>query len=95
MRKRGLAEQALAGLDFTEVDGEVVEASRAKVVHSARIPPHYSEQLEAEATRLGTNPSALICEYVIEALNRARQDEVVTLRRSDLQRAIEKVIKAA
>lgn len=76
-------------------EGWVVDTSTAKVVHSARIPPQYSQRLEAEASRRGTNPSALIAEFVISALEDidAAKDQLVTLRRMDLHRALDEVLR--
>jgi len=76
--------------------GADVERSRqAKVVHAARIPVQYSEALEAEATRRGITPSALICEFVIAGLRGLGDDTVVSVRASDLHRAIDQAIRAA
>ncbi len=81
-------------LDFADavVDRE---PSRAKVVHSVRLDPDLSERLEGEAARRGLTPSALLRDLVEQALAPAAEDATVTVRISDLHRAIETVVRRA
>jgi predicted DNA-binding protein len=91
-------DQALAAiaepLDFT---GAVVETepSRAKVVHSVRLDPELSQRLEAEAVRRGKTPSAVLRELVETGLTETERDATVTIRLSDLHRAIDSVAQRA
>ncbi len=96
--RSAMADRAMAELDrnLTSAEGwEVVDAAPAKVVFSARVPAEYSEPLAAEARRRGITPSALICEYVIDALTKVAEDTVITIRRGDLYRAIDRIVEAA
>lgn len=65
------------------------------VVHSARFPRELSRRLEEEATRRGTNPSALMRELVEQALTppAGEPDEPVMVRPSELRRALDAALK--
>ena len=54
-----------------------------------------SSPLEAEATRRGVTPSALIRQLIEAALNTPQEDATVTVRLSDVHRAIDTVVKPA
>jgi predicted DNA-binding protein len=90
-------DEALRALHDTDWSGaEVVREPRpVMVVHSARIPGELSERLEAEATRRGITPSALIRTLVEEGLRQAAEDATVTVRLADLHRAIDTVAQRA
>ena len=67
-------------------------ARRPTVVHSTRLPAEYSEELEAEASRLGTNPSKLMQDIVIRWLAARRRAPTVTVNVADLHRALDSVL---
>jgi hypothetical protein len=88
------AEAALAR-PFDPAGATVVERSagrRPTVVHSTRLPTEYSEELEAEAARLGTNPSKLMQDIVVRWLSARRQAPTVTVNVADLHRALDSVL---
>lgn len=87
------ADAALARpADFT---GAVVvtdpPAKRPTVVHSTRLPAEYSEELEAEADRRGTNPSKVMQQIVVDWFEARRQSPVITVKVVDLHRALDSV----
>jgi hypothetical protein len=90
-------DEALRALEERDWSGATVdrETRPVMIVHSARIPADLSERLEAEATRRGITPSALIRDLVEEGLRPDTVDETVTVRLSDLHRAIDSVPKQA
>ena len=100
------AEAALA-MPFDPAAGRIVERRgahsgghsgghsgdrRPTVVHSTRLPAEYSEELEAEAGRLGTNPSKLMQDIVVRWLAARRQSPTVTVNVADLHRALDSVL---
>ena len=88
------AERALASTDWTQATVER-EPRPSSVVHSVRFPAELSRKLEAEAGRQGVTPSVLIRDLVAAALLAAEQDETVTVRVSDLHRAIDLALHRA
>jgi hypothetical protein len=88
------AEAALAS-PFDPAGATVVDrpgSRRPTVVHSTRLPAEFSEALEAEATRLGTNPSKLMQDIVVRWLTARRQSPTVTVNVADLHRALDSVL---
>jgi hypothetical protein len=67
-------------------------ARRPTVVHSTRLPAEYSEELEAEASRLGTNPSKLMQDILVRWLTARRQSPTVVVNVADLHRALDSVL---
>jgi predicted DNA-binding protein len=90
---RADAERALADTDWTGATVER-ESRPVSVVHSVRLPVELSERVEAEASRQGVTPSALIRDLVATALAE-EQDETVTVRIADLHRAIDRALRRA
>ena len=90
-------EDALRALADTDWSGAEVakESQPAMSVYSTRLPRNVAKPLEDEATRRGVTPSALIRQLVEAALARAAEDATVTVRLSDLHRAIDTVVKPA
>jgi predicted DNA-binding protein len=68
---------------------------RRRGVHSVRLDPDLSEQLEAEATRRGINPSALMRELVELGLRQLAEDTQVTVRIGDLHRVLDQALRRA
>jgi predicted DNA-binding protein len=94
-RDRDEALRALAEpLDFTDAVLDTVP-SRVKVVHSVRLDPDLSERLEAEASRRGITPSALLRDLVENGLAPGTDDTVITVRVSELHRAIDTALRRA
>lgn len=64
-------------------------------VYSTRLPRDVARSLEDEATRRGVTPSALIRQLVETALAKPAEDATVTVRLSDLHRAIDTIVRPA
>lgn len=91
---RDEALRALKDTDWTSAD--VDRAPRpVSVVHSVRLPAELSQRVEAEAQRRGTTPSAVIRQLIEAGLNAAAGDTTITVRVSDLHRAIDTIIQRA
>jgi predicted DNA-binding protein len=90
-------DDAMRALDSTDWTGATVETEPRPVsfVYSVRIPAEMSTAIDAEADRRGITPSALIRELVGAGLGAVTDDTVVTLRVSDLRRAIDSVVSHA
>ncbi|GAA0806975.1 hypothetical protein [Spirilliplanes yamanashiensis] len=93
------AAKAALALPFDPAAGRIVERPGARaserrptVVHSTRLPAEFSEELEAEAGRLGTNPSKLMQDIVVRWLTARRQSPTVTVNVADLHRALDSVL---
>jgi hypothetical protein len=84
---------ARAGTEEIDWSAGEVEATprKATMVYSTRLPDDLSQWLEAEATRRNINPSAMLRELVAEANRASSEDKTVTVRLSELHRAIEQV----
>jgi predicted DNA-binding protein len=95
MSRRKDEEEALRALENTDWSGAVVDSEprSAKIVHSARIPAELSERLEAEASRRGITPSALICEFVRAGLSEI--DESAMVRLADVHRLLDSLAHRA
>jgi len=90
-------DEAMKALVSTDWSGAAVESVQrpATVVHSTRLPAALSLRLEAEASRRGVTPSALVREYVEAGLASlaVSGDATVTLRLADLHRAIDQLAR--
>ena len=75
--------------------GVPLEGRPEGAVNSARIPADLSERLEAEATRRGVTPSALVCELVAAGLANTAHDEPIPIRPSQLHRLVESLMREA
>lgn len=90
------AENALNDRDWTGGEVVVPEPNRkVSVVHSTRLPAEYSDALEAEAARRGITPSKLMQLLVIAGLERETAGDVVTISRSKLHEAIDRIVTNA
>jgi predicted DNA-binding protein len=90
-------DEAMQALENTDWSGATVERERrpVSVIHSVRFPTELSERLEAEATRRGLTPSALIRDLVDAALTGTPDEATVTVRVADLHRAIDSALRRA
>ncbi|RQX14316.1 hypothetical protein DLJ58_01420 [Micromonospora arida] len=61
---------------------------KVTMVYSTRLPDDLSRWLVEEASRRGTNPSVMLRELVADGKRAAAADRMVTVRLSDLHRAI-------
>lgn len=93
MASRNERQQAAATpTDWAAAD-VVAKPRKATVVHSTRVPADLSEELEAEAARRGTTPSALIADLVAEGLRKPQPDVLVPL--ADVRRVIDSLASRA
>ena len=92
--KREDAERALASNDWSGATVEH-ESRPVSIVHSVRLPAELSARLELEAGRRDVTPGALIRELIDIGLKPLGGDVVVTVRLSDLHRAIDTAVKHA
>jgi len=87
--------QALHDRDWM-TGAEVEQAPRpAMVVVSVRLPVDLAEWVGEEAQRRGVSPSSAIRDLVEQARRDVGADETITMRRSDLHRAIDAVVRPA
>lgn len=95
----GRREDAARASESTDWSGATVdrEPREVMVVHSARFPRDLSRLLEEEATRRGTNPSALMRDLVEQALRpqQGESDAPVTIRPSEIRRTLDAALDAA
>jgi predicted ABC-type transport system involved in lysophospholipase L1 biosynthesis ATPase subunit len=90
------AENALNDKDWTGGEVFVPEPNRkVSIVHSTRLPVEYSDALEAEAAKRGITPSKLMQLLVIAGLERETAGDVVTISRSKLHEAIDRIVTNA
>lgn len=90
-------EDALRALNESDwSSAEVEREPRAvSIVHSVRLPAELSGRVEAEAQRRRVTPSAVIRELIEVGLAAVGDDTTVTVRVSDLHRAIDRMVQRA
>lgn len=100
--RKSKVEQALEVLDepITENNIEQFEVEttpgQAKVVMSTRFDPRLTDRIVAEAHRRGVRPSDVVRDLVEAGLNRTEDnDSTVTVRLSDLHRAVDAAVRRA
>ncbi|HZN19376.1 MAG TPA: hypothetical protein VFB84_14545 [Micromonosporaceae bacterium] len=71
------------------------EPRPAMIVVSVRLPGELAVWVGDEAERRGVYPSAVIRDLVEQARREASVDETITMRRSDLHRAIDEAVRPA
>lgn len=77
-------------------DAEVItERSPVTVVHSTRLPAHWSQALEAEASNRGVNPSQLMKDLIISGLQEVNDQGTVTISRAALHQALDAILHKA
>ncbi|WP_212824389.1 hypothetical protein [Polymorphospora rubra] len=76
--------------DWSTAEAEAAPRKTA-TVYSTRLPDDLATWLENEATRCGINPSAMLGELIAEARRAHGGDKTVTVRLSDLHRAIDRI----
>lgn len=89
-------EEAVAALESQDWSGVEVDRDErpATIVVSVRLPADLADVLAGEAERRGVKPS-LVLRDLVEGLRPADAEETVTLRRSDLHRAIDQALGSA
>jgi hypothetical protein len=92
MTKREEALQALESRDWT---GAYVDDTKRQIsiVHSVRVDQELSEWIAAESERRGVSPSLIIRDALTEAKAAQASDETVTLKLSDLHRAVNRLVQ--
>lgn len=96
MTSRDEAHDALAGTDWgsATVDRGPVQQP-ASMVFSVRVPVELAGWIAGEADRRAVSPSAVIRDAVAAAHAAAAPDQTVTVRLSDLHRAINTLLGPA
>lgn len=88
MTSRDEAMQALGSPDWT--GGQVEDAPRgASMVFSVRVPGELADWIASEADRRQVSPSVVIRDAVAASRRAGSAEETVTVRLSDLHRAID------
>ncbi|BCJ34536.1 hypothetical protein Athai_20390 [Actinocatenispora thailandica] len=84
-------DDAMKALESDDWSGAQVERAprRASTVFSVRLPAELADWLAGEADHRHVTPSAVLRELVATAARAASADSTVTLRLSDLHRAID------
>jgi hypothetical protein len=86
-------DKALEALDSRDWNGSVpAERATVSTVHSVRVDNELADWIASEADRRGVKPSAVIREALTTARAAATEDQTVTLRLSDLHRAINAMV---
>ena len=90
-------DDAAAALDSKDWSTAKVDdrPRKATVVQSVRMPRELVERLLAEAHRRNVTPSELIRDLVEAGLSKVDDDTTITVRLSDLHRAIDSIAHTA
>jgi predicted transcriptional regulator len=91
MTKREEAMRALESRDWS--GAEVDEGRKASTVYSVRVDRELAEWIAAEADRRSVSPSLVIGDALLEAKTAAANDQTVTLKLSDLHRAVNRLVQ--
>jgi predicted transcriptional regulator len=91
MTKREEAMRALESRDWS--GAEVDEGRKASTVYSVRVDRELAEWIAAEADRRSVSPSLVIRDALLEAKTAAANDQTVTLKLSDLHRAVNRLVQ--
>jgi hypothetical protein len=92
MTKREEALQALESRDWTGANVDDMKR-QISIVHSVRVDQELSEWIAAESERRGVSPSLIIRDALTEAKAAQASDETVTLKLSDLHRAVNRLVQ--
>ena len=87
-------EEALRALESRDWSGaEAADAKKASFVYSVRVDTELAEWIASEADRRSVSPSLVIRDALIEAKSAAASDQTVTLKLSDLHRAVNRIVQ--
>jgi hypothetical protein len=88
-------EEALRALESRDWTGAVVDDAKRQVstVFSVRVDQELSEWIAAESERRGVSPSLIIRDALTEAKAAEVADQMVTLKLSDLHRAVNRLVQ--
>ncbi|MDA1361944.1 ribbon-helix-helix domain-containing protein [Glycomyces luteolus] len=88
-------EEALRALESRDWTGAVVDDAKRQtsIVYSVRVDQELSEWIAAESERRGVSPSLIIRDALTEAKAAQASDETVTLKLSDLHRAVNRLVQ--
>jgi hypothetical protein len=88
-------EEALRALESRDWSGAVVDDTKPQIstVYSVRVDQELSEWIAAEADRRGVSPSLIIRDALTEARSAEANDQTVTLKLSDLHRAVNRIVQ--
>lgn len=92
MTKREEAMRALESRDWT--GAEIDDGKRSvSIVYSVRVDQELAEWIASEADRRSVSPSLVIRDALVEAKTAEASDETVTLKLSDLHRAVNRLVQ--
>lgn len=91
MVKREEAMRALESRDWT--GAEIDEGKKVSIVYSVRVDSELAEWIASEADRRSVSPSLVIRDALVEAKTAEASDETVTLKLSDLHRAVNRLVQ--
>jgi hypothetical protein len=88
-------EEALRALESRDLTGAYIDDVKRSIsiVYSVRVDQELSEWIAAESDRRGVSPSLIIRDALTEARTAAASDETVTLKLSDLHRAVNRLVQ--
>ncbi len=88
-------EEALRALESRDFTGAYIDDTKRSisVVYSVRVDQELSEWIAAEADRRSVSPSLVIRDALVEAKTAEASDQTVTLKLSDLHRAVNRLVQ--
>jgi hypothetical protein len=88
-------EEALQALESRDLSGAEIDDTSRKVsmVYSVRVDRELAEWIADEAHRRSVSPSLVIRDALVEAKTAEASDETVTLKLSDLHRAVNRLVQ--
>ncbi|CAM3198519.1 ribbon-helix-helix protein, CopG family [Stackebrandtia soli] len=92
MTTRDQARRALESRDWGTATVDTRKRP-ATSVYSVRVDSELADWIAAEADRRGVKPSAIIRDAITQARTTTTEDHTVTVRLSDLHRAINTIVK--
>jgi hypothetical protein len=88
-------EEALRALESRDLTGAYIDDTKRSIsiVYSVRVDQELSEWIASEADRRSVSPSLVIRDALLEAKTAAANDQTVTLKLSDLHRAVNRIVQ--
>ena len=88
-------EEALRALESRDWSGAEIDDTKRSIsiVYSVRVDQELSEWIAAEADRRSVSPSLVIRDALAEAKAAEASDQTVTLKLSDLHRAVNRIVQ--